>query len=307
MRILICGHGSFDYIHPTAGPERRSPGGVFITIAAAAQAAPEMAIAPIITVGENEYDEVRRWLEKFSNVDGSGIVVTKESTHTVHYYQQSKGGHTRCTTSPAEPIPIKAIKPKLAGVDGILITMSSGFDITLETLDEVRIETQSKSVAIHLDVHNLVLGSDEGKGRPYRPVPTWRQWFFHCDTVQLNEVEAAAITPDHMIEEHFVKQALALGLTGLLITRDENGVSVFQQEHKKMIAENIAPPQVKGIRDSIGCGDVFAGVFLTRYLTTHNIIESARDAAMVAGWSASFTSPEDLFSIQERLKEHPLS
>jgi len=307
MRILICGHGSFDLIHPTTDPERRSPGGVFITIAAAAQAAPEAIIAPIISVGEEEAGEVRAWLEKFSNIDASGLVVTSEPTHTVHYYQKPKGGHTRCTTSLAGPIPIKSIKPKLGGVDGILVAMNSGFDITLETLGEIRMETQSKSVAIHLDVHNLVLGSDEGKGRPYRPVPTWRQWFFHCDTVQLNEVEAAAITPDHMIEEHFVKQALALGLTGLLITRDENGVSVFQQEHKKLISEHIASPAPEETANTLGCGDVFAGVFLTRYLTRRSIIDAARDAAMVAGWNATFSTPDDLYSIQERLKEHPFS
>ncbi len=307
MRILICGHGSFDVIHPKTGTERRFPGGVFTTIAAAAQVAPGETVVPIISVGENEYDEAHLWLGKFPNVDVSSLVVTKEPTHTVHYYQLAKGNNIRCTSTLAEPIPLRAIKPKLAGIDGILIAMNSGSDITLETLDEMRIETQGKSIPLHLDVHNLVLGPDEEHGRPYHSVPTWRQWFFHCDTVQLNEVEAAAITPDHMTEEYFVKQALALGLTGLLITRDERGVTVYHQQHKKILTENLAATISDEVRNTIGCGDVFAGVFLARYLITHNLIKSAREATMIAGWSASFSSPEDLLNIHERLKEDPLS
>ncbi len=307
MRILVCGHGSFDIVHLKTGTERRSPGGVFISIAAAAQVASDDTIAPVISVGEKEYDEVCHWLGKFPNVDVSGLIENKEPTHTVHYYQQTKSDDIQCTPTLAEPIPLRAIKPKLTGIDGILITMNSGFDITLETLGEIRMETQGKSIPIHLDVHNLVLGSAEMHKRPYHPVPTWRQWFFHCDTVQLNEVEAAAITPDHMTEEYFVKQALTLGLTGLLITRDERGVTVYREQHKKMIFEDLAAPLSDEVRNTVGCGDVFAGVFFARYLKTHAIIEAARDAATIAGWSASFSSPEDLLNIQERLKEHPFS
>lgn len=306
MRLLICSHGSFDVFHPAAGPERRAPGGAFTSLAAMAQVAPDDTIVPLIAIGSDTADEVGEWCRQFPNVDADALVTTQEPTHVVHYYEQPSGSAVRCPVNLSAPIPYKTIRQKLQGIDGILIAMNSGADIVLESLDELRMEVQGKDVSIHLDVHSMVLGRDDGRGRPYRPVPTWRRWFFNCTTVQLNEVEAAAITPDHMIEEHFVKQALALGLSGLCVTRDERGATLFREQHKKIMTDEIAPRSGAEKRSPIGCGDVFAGVFLARLTQTHDLLAAAQGATMVSGWAASFSTAGDLLSIRERLKEQPL-
>ncbi len=303
MKFLVIAHGSFDVFHDEVSGEQRLPGGPLLGLAVMAQTSPNDSIIPMMTIGKSDIDEAVKFCGEFLNIVTDEFIVTKEPTHTVHYYQKAGGRQVQCTPSIGAPIQFRQIKSHLSQADGILISMNSGNDITLETLDEIRIENRNRPVSIHLDVHNLVLGPDDGKGRRYRNIPTWRRWLFQCTTVQLNEVEAAAITPDHMTEEHFVQHALSLGLNGLIITRDEGGVSVSHQEHKKIETRNIpANPNEKPVR-SVGCGDFFAAAFLPCYVRTNNIFSAVEFASMVAGWCTQCRMPEDFLIVNKKLKE----
>jgi len=71
--------------------------------------------------------------------------------------------------------------------------MLSGKDITVETIDEIRLEVRGKKIPIHLDMHCLTIGVNDDGTRVRNPMADWRRWCFMIDSVQMNEEERPII------------------------------------------------------------------------------------------------------------------
>jgi len=177
------------------------------------------------------------------------------------------------------PIPFSRIKPHL-GADGILLNMVSGNDITLDTLDELRMAVRPRAVPIHFDYHNLTLGSGEGGKRQRRPLEEWRRWAFMLDTVQLNEEEIAGLTIERMTEQQTAGHLLTLGVKGVLVTKRERGVTVYRNERKHVMRQDIAVNDGTDLIPSVGHGDVFGASFLYHYLSLADLLASAEKAVL---------------------------
>lgn len=275
-------------------------GGVFYSIATlSALLSPDDRIIPVFGVHEEEYDRIVERFSRFGNVDIRGIFKTKERVNEVHYFHDPSGGRTECSKHIASPIPFQRIKPFL-DVHGLLINMASGFDIVLETLDEIRMIVRDDGIPIHFDFHSLTLGIDEEQTRFRRPLSDWRRWCFMLHSVQLSEEEAAGLTAEQYDETTLINQLMPLMVNGLLITRRERGATLIQQEHKKLFRHDIPGVSVKAVVDTIGCGDVFGAAFLADFLRTKDLVKAAESASRAASFKSTFRGPDGLEALRQQ-------
>ena len=299
MNVLVIGHPCFDVIQHANGKETRSYGGIYYSVATLASLANEQTrIVPVFPVGENEYDRYIEDLSKYTAIDTSGIYLHKGPSNEVHLNYSDINNRIECSKNIFPPIPFPKIQPYLSRADGILINMVSGFDIELEALDEIRMAVCDRHVPIHLDFHSLTLGIDQNHKRFRQSVEMWRRWCFMIETIQMNEEEAAGLTPDHLDEHDLALQLLALGGRIHVITRGERGATVYAQDHKHVEHHNLPSRTVSNVVDQTGCGDVFGAAFSCRYFQDRNALEAARFANEIAGSSVEFAGPAGLDTIQ---------
>jgi hypothetical protein len=283
MKFLLIGHFCFDIRHSLNGTEQVRYGGIHNALATLAAIMEKGDIAiPVCGLGKSEYDEVVDKLSGLSNISTEGIFKLQGPTNRVHFYALSGHPPVECSQDIAPPIPYEKIRRHLS-VNGVLVNMASGTDITLETLDHIRMAIRAHNIALHFDYHNITLGIGEEHRRYRRPVEEWRRWAFMADTVQLNEEEIAGLTPDHMSEPQAVAHLLTLGTKGVVVTRGAEGASVFFSEHKHVLRTDIPGISVDGGKaDATGCGDVFGAAFHYHYTKTSDLRGAAEFANGVA-------------------------
>ena len=293
MKLTIIGHLCLDVIHRPDGTETTSYGGIYFAVCAMANIASNTdTLYPVFGVGEKEFDAVKQLLAKYPNVDTGGIFPFKGETNQVHLFYSDKETRTECSKHISSPIPFSRIEPFLS-VHGIFLDMISGSDITLETLDEIRLAVRPKNIPIHLDVHCLTLGVDSEASRYRRALSDWRRWCFMINSVQMNEEEAAGLTIEKYDEASLAKQMLPLMVNAMCVTRGARGVTMFQQEHKHLLRKEF-PGVPTGSKDPTGCGDVFGSAFLYRFCKTKNFDLSAKFANEVAAANSTFSGSDEI-------------
>lgn len=299
MNFLVIGHLCHDVIHPVEGPEVQSYGGIYYAVATlGALADASDRIVPVFGVNRNDYTPlVQHLAETYPVVDTSGIFAFDEPTNSVHLFYRSGGTRIECSKDIAAPIPFARIKDFL-DVDGVLVNMISGFDITVNTLDEIRLAVRDRRIPIHFDYHSLTLGIQQNHERFRRPVSDWRRWAFMTDTVQLNEEEIAGLTLEKLSEEQTAGHFLTLAVKGLIVTRGERGATVFYNDHKTMVRKDIPGRPVERSRDATGCGDVFGAAFHLHYVRTHDLLASAEFANAVAAVKAQMVGAENMHRLR---------
>lgn len=264
MKILVAGHLCLDVIHAADGTEIRSYGGIYYAVTTLGLlAAPGDRILPVFGVGADDHEALIADLAAFPAVDTSGVYRFPGPTNQVHLFYGN--GRTECSSHIAPPIPFERLRPFL-NVDGILLNMISGFDFTLETLDQIRMAIRPHGIPVHFDYHSLTLGIDAEHKRFRRPLDDWRRWAFMIDTVQLNEDEIAGLPRDRMTEQQTAGHLLTLGPKGVIVTRGDRGATLYQNERKRVIRTDVPGHAVDRAVDATGCGDVFGAAFLMSML-----------------------------------------
>jgi len=292
MKFTVIGHCSVDVHHDPDGSEKRNLGGICLAVGALATIASETdVITPVFGVGGEEADEVRAFLARFSNVDAEGLFALAGKTNEVHLFPDGNGRGIECSKQIAPPIPFANIEPYL-GVNGIFIDMVSGSDILLDTLDQIRLAVRPKGTPIHIDLHSLTLGVGTDAARYRRPLAEWRRWCFMVHSVQMNEEEAAGLTVEQYSEEGLARQMLPLMVNAFCLTRGVRGVTVFQQQHKHLLREEIEGVPA-GVANAIGCGDVFGAAFLYAFTRSKDSVKAAQFANEVAAAQSLSASPRE--------------
>jgi hypothetical protein len=307
-KVTVIGHLAHDVYHLIdEGKESvvESLGGIFYSIAALSFSLdPEDKIFPVFGIHEDEYDKIMEHLQRFGNVDPKGIYKTREKTNEVHFFSAPSGGRTECSKNIASPIPYVKVKPFL-DVNGILINMASGFDILLETLDNIRMNVRDDGIPIHFDFHSLTLGIDDEQARFRRPLSDWRRWCFMLHSIQLSEPEAAGLTTEHYDETTLINQLMPLMVSGLVITRGEGGASLIRQEHKKLFRHDIPGIRVPAVVDTVGCGDVFGAAFFAEFLKSKDLVKAAEAGNQAASFKSTFRGPDGLEGLRRQSASTP--
>ncbi len=302
MTITVIGHLCLDEIHHPDGRITGSYGGIYFALATLSKVLPPGdTVRPVFGVGKEDYQQFLETLAALPNVDPSGIYKMPAPTNRVSLTYHSGSERIEVSKDISDPVPWKKIQPAL-DTDLVLVNMISGYDITLETLDEIRMKTRDRNIPVHFDLHSLTLGVRENFGRFRRSVETWRRWLFMLHTVQMNEAEAAALTPEGYDEQNLVKQGLALNTRALVITRGGAGCTVFVNEKKHIVRSDIPGIPAGGAVDPTGCGDVFGAAYCAHLVHSGNVSAAAAYANTVAAAKAALTGSSDL----DKLSLHQL-
>jgi sugar/nucleoside kinase (ribokinase family) len=304
MKVLVLGHLCLDVIHPVDGPEIESYGGIYYSVAALATLLePRDRVLPVFGVHRAEHPALIELLAKFPNVDTSGIFPFDGPTNRVHLYYRPGGSRTECSRDISAPIPFERIRRSL-DVDAILVNMVSGFDVTLETLDAIRIAVRGEKIPLHFDFHSLTLGITEAHERRRRPVEEWRRWAFMIDTLQLNEEEIAGLPLEPMTERQTASHLLTLGVKGVLVTRGPRGIGVYRNDQKHVVRTDIPGIAMDGEGEPTGCGDVFGAAFVVRYARTSDLLASAEFANRIAAAKARLRGVDRLAELREAMVDN---
>lgn len=268
-------------------------------VTASALLGSEGRVAPVFGVGENEYEAVAQTLESFGNIETRGVFKVKGPTNEVHFFPGPGATRVQCSKQLMPPIPFSKIKPHL-DADGILINMASGFDLTLETLDYIRMQVRDQGIPIHFDFHSLTLGIDGEQRRFRRPLTDWRRWCFMNHSVQMNEQEALGLSAERYDEPTLINQLLPLMVQALIITRGERGATLIRQEHKKTFRHEIPAVPSREVVETTGCGDVFGTAWFIGAIRTKDSITAAAIASQVASRKTSGRGFEALRTILQQ-------
>ncbi len=299
MLITVIGHICNDVIHNPDGSQIEGYGGIYYSLVSMANFLNENdVIYPVFGIGAKDYNALIENLATYKNIDISGIFKIDGQTNTVHLFYQDNTHRIECSRDLAMPIPFKKIKSYL-DVNMILINMISGFDITLQTLDEIRIAVRDERIPIYLDVHSLTLGISEDGKRFRRPVSDWRRWLFMLHAVQMNEEEAAGLSIESKNEEYLIKQITSLDTNNVIITRGKKGCTLFEDVHKKISKYNYRVSEKIEVANTTGCGDVFAAGYCAKYLYTKDVHQSVEFANQVASFKATLVSSNELNKLSE--------
>jgi sugar/nucleoside kinase (ribokinase family) len=310
MRIAVIGHICRDIIHPPEGSSSTKSnsqqwGGIYYTLLTLSTLLKESdTIIPVFGVGKADYADLLERLSPYKNISTKGIYALPGPTNAVHlFYEQSSDSRIECSAHISPPIPFGLIKPPL-DADGVIVNMISGFDISLETLDQIRIEVRNDGTPIHFDFHSLTLGVDKEAKRFRRPLTDWRRWCFMLNTIQLSEGEAKGLTAERYDEASLINQMMMLMVSNLLITRGHRGVTLIQQKQKKLTRHDFSGITLSPNPDPTGCGDVFGASFLVRLLQSKDAVLSAEYANRVAALNATLPGAEDISRIPELFAKH---
>ena len=294
MKFLVLGHLSIDVRHHQDGSAEELYGGMVHVVRALSELAEKGdRIVPISGVHRDDMQAVTTLMRSLPGVDVSGLFPQRTPTHRVQFFPRDDGRTIACTKEPAPPIPFEQISDFL-DADGILLNMFSGFDITLETLDAIRIAIRPRGIPIHLDYHNLTQGLTEQGERIRRPLIEWRRWAFMMDTVQLNEEEMQGLTLEHMSEGQIAGHLFTLGVKGVLITRGGQGARLYRSERKHVLYEDVVA-EGGGPDDRVGMGDLFGAAFHFHHVKSSDMAASMRFAQSVV--SARPLAPKPLTEI----------
>jgi sugar/nucleoside kinase (ribokinase family) len=307
MIITVIGHLCLDVILHRDGTESRGYGGIFFSIAALANLlSPRDTIRPVFGVGKAEYDALLEHLGRYPNVDTSGIFRHQAPTNQVTLTYADDEQRVERSEFIAEPIPWKRIRSLVNGADMVLVNMISGLDITLDTLDEIRMAVRDDRVPVYLDVHSLTLGMNADFTRFHRPVETWRRWLFMLHGVHLNEEEAAILAPERFDEGTLADHVLALNTTTMHITRGERGCTAYVDERKHIRRFDVPGIPAESRVDPTGCGDVFVAAYCARYMKSHDIVGAVEFANRVAAQKARLAGSAEIDTLATfRAEEHP--
>ncbi len=307
MIITVIGHLSKDVVHLLDEKENQqeSFGGILFTVLTLANVMSEKdRIQPVFGVGQTDYELLMEQIKQYKNIDTSGIFRIKGQTNQVHFfYQKDAQTKIECSKYISAPIPFNRIKPYLDG-DAVLINMISGSDITLETLDYIRMEIRERKIPIHFDFHSLTLGIDQEFRRFHRPLTDWRRWCFMLNSIQMSEEEAFGLSAERYDETTLTNHVMTLMVETLVITRSERGATVIVQDiHKKLSRKDFAGVSFGTAIDTTGCGDVFGAAFLYHYLKSKDSFVAAEFANKAAALNATFKNAQELDGLRTKLEQ----
>lgn len=182
--------------------------------------------------------------------------------------------------------------------DGILINMITGFDISIEQLQELR---KIFKGLIYFDVHTLSRGLDKNYKRDFRQIANFDKWAECIDILQVNEHELKTVSAKKN-EADIVRELLNFGIQQVIITKADKGSKLYFLEKGTVskIKENAL--QIEPI-NKVGCGDIFGAIYFYNYIRNNNTVNALQLANIAAGCSTSYSKIDDYLNLKEDVRK----
>lgn len=279
MKILVIGHSVVDYIH-TENNVMIKPGGIYYSVLGLLKIMSPNDELHLITALEKNYEYL--FSETYGKVNFK-YINWKETVPKVHLTIHKSDERTECYENIAKNLNINY--DQLNTFDGILINMITGYDITLDQLLNIRKKCNG---LIYIDVHSLSRGIDSSNTRHFRLIPNFDHWSRNVNIIQANEYEINTLF-DSDDKMKIAKRVLDNGCKFLIETRAEKGAAVYLKEQDQIYVKTIDAEKIK-IKNKVGCGDIFGGIFLYTYLKNSDVLSSLRLANHAGAQAAALES-----------------
>ncbi len=271
MKLLVIGHSVLDFIKDSEA-DKISAGGIFYAVSALNRICNKDDEIFLCTQYDEEsfkyfkpeYDKIKKdYLQKVEKIPRVHLnLFTDKERH--EYYENITNN-------------LKIDFTDLKELDGILINMITGFDITLEQLCKIR---DHYAGVIYIDVHTLSRGLGDNYKREFRRIPDFNNWAKNVDVIQVNQSELFTLS-DRNTEVEIISEIFSYGVKILCVTKGDIGAKIYFKKSKEIISYFIAAKKIKN-PNVIGCGDVFGASFFYSYIRNKNEIDSLNQAVALS-------------------------
>ncbi|HSJ15472.1 MAG TPA: carbohydrate kinase family protein [Longimicrobiales bacterium] len=304
MRLGVLGTMVWDRIHARdgrAGPVEEWGGITYALAAASAAIPPAWEIVPILKVGEDLSERAFRFLRSLPDVNLARIRVVAEPTNRVELRYLDRERRFERLTGGLSAWQWPDLGPALADLDALYVNFISGFELTLETAQQLRLSFHGP---VYADLHSLLLGITPTGTRVPRPLEAWREWLRCFDVAQVNEDELATLAQLWGDPWRFAAEVVGHELRLLLVTLGARGAAYvaapgLEADPLSWRARGLVVPQpllgggaAKSERmaapvtgedgDPTGCGDVWGATFFCRLLAERDLARAMRAANQAA-------------------------
>jgi hypothetical protein len=298
-RLGIVGTMVWDTIHGRGDSERpiEEWGGIAYALAALeVSLPPDWEMVPLIKVGRDLAERANTFLVSLTKRSGVARFIEVDEPNnrvTIRYVDSTRRAERLSGGVPAWRWP--ELGPLVRDLDSIYVNFISGFEMSLETAQQLR---HGFDGPIYADLHSLLLGVTPDGLRVPRRLPDVASWLECFDAVQINEDELRLIGDDPLA---VAATAFHCGVGLLLVTLEERGAVYFTTGRGSFIhmrerrtrpggpvtTERIAAPAVDPL-DPTGCGDVFGGTMVAQLLAGTAVPDAVRAANAVAARNVQY-------------------
>jgi sugar/nucleoside kinase (ribokinase family) len=307
MKYLVIGEPCVDLIHNDNVAAVHSYGGILYSIISlAVLSGINDSVYPLMNLGEDEFDNITNILKLYPKIKLDGINKVEHPTKKVHLYKSNyrSGKKAKIEHSNADSytLPFESIERFLPDADAMLINMISGVDISIDTLKKIRAAFNG---FIHMDIHNLVMKTNNEGFREHTSLGNWREWCTNTNTIQMNEYEIGVLSDEKRNDYEIAEEILIninQSMTGVIVTKGKLGVSGFTRKEKtfgdvsffdldRLDVQAVENPHFV---DTTGCGDVFAASFTVDFSKTKDLKKGLHYATRIASLKTSISGIHEL-------------
>jgi sugar/nucleoside kinase (ribokinase family) len=290
------------YRHDTGNDPVEEWGGIAFALAALEAHLPaHWQIVPLVKVGRDLAGQANRFLEDLTHRSTAHrFVEVAEPNNRVTLVYEGSVRTTERMRGGVPPWTWSELGPLLRDIDALYLNFISGFEASLDTVQQLR---RGFEGPIYADLHSLLLGVLGDGTRTPQPLPSVADWFACFDVIQMNEQEMGLIGPNPLA---VAAQAMAQGVRLLIVTLEAQG-AVYVTTPGFRFEGCVGPDQEAGpLRtariptdptdplDPTGCGDVFGGTMVARLLAGHGVEDAVRAANRAAAKTALYRGATDL-------------
>lgn len=281
----VVGTLVWDTIHRRSGVEGPTEewGGIGYALEALTANLPkEWTVAPIVKVGEDLAREAFEFLGSLSRVDVEpGVRVVPHPNNRVELHYREGVRVSERLTGGVPPWRGSELASVVAPCDAVYVNFISGFEMELETAQELR---ERFDGPLYADLHSLFLGVGREGHRIPRPLPRWAEWLRSFDAVQMNEEEFELLARREGDPWAVAARAVGPDLKLLAVTLGRRGAAyvatsdfqpnplTWRRTRTKMASTGparsgrVPPAPAPGEGDPTGCGDVWGSTAFARLL-----------------------------------------
>ncbi len=294
IKISVAGSINRDTVIFPDGRTEHGLGGILYNVIGLSRLlGSEAIIVPICNVGEDIEEDLRTQLRSEGSVDSHSIsFVPATNNHCILTYDDD-GDRTEKFEGFLPEISLDQMRAALESAVTI-VNFISGRDLTLDTLRKFRDICDG---TLYIDFHTLSLGlHDDGK-RYLRKPEDWREYFAHCDYMQMNRVEFELLSDSNATAENlsvFFSKLNLRNLTAILVTLDANGAYMARRSAGGFDIVHVPVPNGSEVTDATGGGDLFAAGFVSGLVAKRSLDECLRLAVSAGSEGCGYAHPQDI-------------